>query len=96
MTTNTYDKGDSVRLTATFTVDSVPTDPTTVTLKVKNPAGVTTTYTYGLAELTKSSTGVYYREVTVDDDGMYYYRFEGTGTCIAASEGQLKVRSSEF
>jgi len=93
---NTYDKGDSVRLGATFTVSDVNTDPTTVTLKVKNPAGVTSTYTYGAAEITKSATGIYYKDITVTDDGMYYYRFEGTGTCVAASEHGFEVRKSEF
>lgn len=96
MAVNTYDKGDKVRVQATFTVSDVNTDPTTVTLKVKNPAGVTSTYTYALAEITKSATGIYYKDLSVDDDGIYHYRFEGTGTCEAASEHKFEVRKSEF
>ena len=96
MATNTYDKGDAVRLRVTFTVASVNTDPTTVTLKVKNPTGTTTIYTYALAEITKSATGIYYKDISVDDDGIYAYRFEGTGTVEAATEHKIKVRSSEF
>ena len=40
MVVNVYDKGDAVRLQCTFTVSSVPTDPTTVTLKVKVQMGL--------------------------------------------------------
>lgn len=96
MATNTYDKGDLVRVKATFTVSSVLTDPTTVTLKVKDPDGTISTYTYTGGTITKSSTGVYYKDVSVSNDGAWYYRFEGTGTCQTAAEGMFKVRKSEF
>ena len=96
MVINTYDIGDNIRLKAIFSVSGVATDPSTITLKVKNAAGVTTTYTYALAEITKSSTGIYYRDVSVDDDGMWYYRWEGTGTVETSEEHSFKVRSSEF
>ena len=55
---NYYEKGETVRITGTFTVSDVATDPTTVTLKVQNPAGTETTYTYAAGEITKSATGV--------------------------------------
>ena len=96
MAINTYDKGDSVKLQATFTIDSVNTDPTTIVLKVKNPAGTSIAYTYLAAEITKSANGIYYKEISVTDDGMWYYRWEGTGNLLAASEHSFKVRSSEF
>jgi hypothetical protein len=96
MAVNTYDKGDAVRLKGTFTVSSVATDPTTVTLKVKDSDGTISTYTYALAQITKLSTGIYYKDVTVSNDGLWYYRFEGTGACIAAGESQFEVRRSEF
>ena len=96
MATNTYDKGDAVRVKVTFTVKSVNTDPTTITLRIKNPANVTTIYTYGAAEITRDDTGIYYKEISVNDDGMYHYRFEGTGTVEATSEHKFKVRASEF
>ena len=96
MATNTYDKGDAVRLRVTFTIDSVNTDPTTITLRVKNPVGTKTVYTFALAEITKEATGIYYKDISVDDDGIYAYRFEGTGTVEAASEHKMKVRTSEF
>jgi hypothetical protein len=96
MAVNTYDKGDAVRLKATFTVSSVVTDPTTVTLKVKDSDGTISTYTYAGGTITKLSTGIYYKDVTVSNDGIWYYRFEGTGSCIAAGENSFEVRRSEF
>jgi hypothetical protein len=96
MTVYTYDKGDTVRLKAEFKVSSVLTDPTAVTLKVKDAAGTTSTYTYALAEITKSSVGVYYKDIAITDDGIWYYRFEGTGAVTAAGESQFEVRRSEF
>jgi len=96
MPVNAYDIGDSVRLKATFTVSEVNTDPTTITLKVKTPSGVTTSYTYAGGQVTKQETGIYYKDINLDDDGMWYYRWEGTGTVIASEEHSLKVDPSEF
>ncbi len=95
-TANTYDKGDGVTLEATFTVGSVLTDPTTVTLKVKDPDGTITTYTYTGGTVTKTSTGLYTKTITVSNDGAWYYRYEGTGAVQAAGEVMFKVRKSEF
>jgi len=93
---NTYDINDLIRLGATFTVDNVNTDPTEVTLKVKDPTGTTTTYLYSLAEVTKSATGVYHKDITLTDTGIYYYRFEGSGAVVSADENSLIVERSEF
>lgn len=86
---NRYDKGDAVRLTATFAVAGSETDPTTVTLKVKDPSKNTDTYTLATGGVTKSATGVYYRDVVLDEGGEWFYRWEGTGTCMAAGEGHF-------
>mgnify|MGYP003337657747 CR=1 FL=1 len=45
--TTSYDRGDLVRLTATFTVSGVATDPSGVVLYVRQPSGTLTTLTYG-------------------------------------------------
>ena len=96
MAVNVYDKGDAVRVQCTFTVSSAPTDPTTVTLKVKDSDGTISTYTYAMGQITKSATGIYYKDIIVANDGLWYYRFEGTGACQAAGETQFRVRESEF
>jgi len=93
---NLYDLNDGVRVGATFKVATVNTDPTTITLKVKDPDRTTTTYTYALAEITKSATGIYYKDITANRVGRWNYRWEGTGTVVATDEGTFIVELTDF
>lgn len=72
------------------------TDPTTITLRVKSPDAVTVVYTYALAQLTRDALGKYSKTVTVNQVGTWFYRWEGTGTVVAASEGHFDVKRTEF
>ena len=95
---NLHDKGDLVRSTATFTnTAGTATDPTTVVCKVRTPAGVVTTYTYGTdAALVKSATGVYYVDVSLTAVGQWWVRWEGTGTVQQAEEDTFLADESRF
>jgi hypothetical protein len=88
---NSYAKNQVVRISVSFTASGVATDPTTVTLVVQNPAGTETTYTYAASEITKSATGAYYKDVTGNVEGDWYYWWYGTGTCGAADQGWFTV-----
>ena len=91
----TYYVGSKVRLTGTFTVSSTNTDPTTVKVRVKKPDGTITAYTYVTdAEVVKSATGIYYIDVTLTLGGTWTYRWEGTGTVVAASEATVTAQYS--
>ena len=92
---NLYDVGDLVRISGPFTVAGVATDPTTVTLKIKDPSGNVATYTYALAEIIKDSVGNYYKDIIIDEAGYWYYRWEGTGTVQAADEKYLFVHTQQ-
>lgn len=88
------DVGDRVTFTATFTTAAaVAVDPTTVTLKVLDPSGNTTTVTSGF---TNDSTGVYSYEVDIDEAGVWRWRWAGTGDAVAADEGEFRVSQSVF
>jgi len=91
---NKYDLGDSIRLRSVFTIDGSIADPTDVTLEVKRPPG--TVDNYATIDLVKQSTGIYYKDITLDDTGIWYYRFYGTGTVIAADEDSFIVQRTEF
>lgn len=91
-----YDKGDLVRISVTFSVASVSTDPTTVTLKVKDPAGTVTAYTYALAEVARDAAGQYHKDITITETGTWRYRWEGTGAVVTAGEAYLMARPTEF
>jgi hypothetical protein len=87
-----YDISDAVRFEIHFTIGDVPTDPTTVTLYVKDPAGVTVTYNTG--DLTHPETGTYYRDVEVDQSGRWAGRMVGDGAVNATAQEIIDVRRS--
>lgn len=92
-----YDRGDSVRSQATFAVNSVATDPTTVKFKLLSPTGAVTTYTYLIdLQIIRSAAGVYYVDFNVDTPGKWATRWEGTGACAAADETSLQVEQGVF
>lgn len=95
MTIGIYDKGDLVRISGAFTLAGVALDPTTVTLKVKDPSGNVDTYTYALAQVTKASTGNYYKDVSIDEAGYWWYQWTGTGAVESVDEDYLVVRSRQ-
>ena len=89
-----YMVGQAVRLSAVFSNSAgTAADPTTITCKVRNPAGTIASYTP-----TKDSTGNYHYDVTIasDGNGEWLFRFEGTGAVTAAEESSFWVRDSAF
>lgn len=96
MNVNTYDKNQTVRLSARFEVSGADTDPTTITLMVKNLYDAAISYTFAGGEVSKLTTGRYYRDVKLNHSGDWFYRWEGTGTVEAAAEKTLHVNDSEF
>ena len=95
MAINEYPINQVVRLSASFTVGGVLTDPTEVILFVQKPDSSESTYYYSSGTVSKLSTGTYYHDLMVDDSGNWYYRFEGDGV-EAADERQFIARRSEF
>jgi hypothetical protein len=88
-----YDLGDIVRVTGTWTDSGgTATDPGTVTFTYTDPSGTATTLTYVTdAEVVKSSTGVYYVDVTANLEGTWFWRWVSTVSGAAADEGQFAV-----
>lgn len=91
-----FDIGDKIRITGTFTLADTNTDPTAVTLKVKDPSGSIDTYTYAGSSVTRSAAGVYYKDISLDEAGDWYYRWIGTGTVETAEEERFAVRKSRI
>ena len=97
-TLSTYDKGDLVRVTGTFT-DSAgsATDPSVVICQYVDPSGNTVSKTYITdAEVVKDSTGVYHLDIDADEVGSWHYRWYATGTGQSAGENSFNVRNSYF
>jgi len=95
---NTYDYGDLVRVTGTFTnAAGTATDPTAVLCKYRNPSGTITTLTYGTdAALVKSATGIYYTDINANESGVWRYRIYSTGTGQGAAETFFEVSRTVF
>lgn len=94
MTINSYDVGDLVRVSAAFTDDAgTATDPTTVSIAYKSPAGVTTTLVYGTdPEVVRDSAGHYHADIDVTESGTWRFRWFSSGPGQAAEESRFYVR----
>lgn len=91
----TYDKGDLLRVSASFTdEDGDAVDPSTVTFKVK-VGGEVTSYAYGTDdEVEKDGTGEYHADLSLDTEGVWWVRVESTGVGQAAAESSLRVKTA--
>lgn len=97
---NAYDVGDLVRVTGRFTTAAgALLDPTVVLCQVLTPAGVKTTYTYGVdPQVVKDSPGdgVYHLDISITAQGAWFYRWYSTGTGQAAGEEVFTALPSKF
>ena len=72
-------------------------DPTTVRLRVENPAGaVAHDWTFGAdPELTRTAEGKYRAFIDANASGKWHYYVNSTGSGQAAEEGHFTVRASK-
>jgi hypothetical protein len=84
-----------VTLSNTFTVDGVATDPTTVTLTVVDPTGASTSYTYAGAALTRTSAGLYTKDVACATAGRWQAVWTGTGAASDVVPVMWEVRGTD-
>ncbi len=96
MSKGLFDIGDAPRLLGSFSdIDFVPIDPSTVTFKIKDPAGVVTTLVYSFdGSVIKQDTGIYYTDFSVNTDGVHNWKLFGTGSGQVAEQASFEVRSS--
>lgn len=96
-----YSKGSVVRLKSPtnqgFAIAGVPTDPTGVVIKYRDPNGVIVIKTYNTdPEVKKSGTGQYYMDILVTVSGEWFFRFEGTAAPQTTAESSFWVEPSKF
>jgi hypothetical protein len=100
-----YLVGSGVVLTAAWRAEADPMlppteqspyrDPSVVTLVVIDPAGVRTTYVYGVdARVQRANVGRYYATVEAALEGRWAYEWIGDGVAWAAGDGSFYVRSA--
>lgn len=89
---SSYNYGSSVRVKGTFkNASDVLTDPGTVTLRVRDAAGVVSTYTWAGGGVTKDSTGIFYRDITLSGTGEWVFWFVGASGVTAEGGGTMTV-----
>jgi len=82
-----YDVGDLIRITGTWTdADGNVTDPNVIKGNTENPSGTTAQLTISTG-ITKSSTGVYYFDMDLNEEGRWKYRLYGIATGDSSSQG---------
>lgn len=92
-----YDIGDRPSAVGTFLdVDLLPATPTAVTVKVRTPAGIVTTYSSPHATITLGSTTVFEMPDPVDASGTWTVNMTATAGVEAAAEIEFIVRRSKF
>lgn len=71
--------GNTKQLRATFKVDGVDTDPTSITLTIYKPSGVQVTATWA-GTIVKTATGKFKYDLVQDEAGHWKAKWVGTGT----------------
>lgn len=94
--------GDIARVNTGLNADGSPTgfknsagaltDPTTITLRWRVAGGTETTWVYGTNnQIVRDSAGIFHADIPIVSRGLHYFRWVGTGTVAAASEGTFSV-----
>lgn len=88
--------GTGVTTTQTFINSSgAETDPTTVTVVIREPDGTKLTFVYLTdVEVVRDSAGVFHLSFVPDQVGAYGIRWVGTGTVAYAEETFFEVEAS--
>lgn len=87
-----YSRDTEVDLKGTFRdSNEALTDPSAVTLEVRDPAGAVATYTYAASQITRASLGIFTRPQLLDQSGVWYYRFTGTGAVNVGNWKRIDV-----
>ena len=91
----TYDKGDQVRVTATFKTAGTGTAiaAATTTCKHRQPDGSNAADPSILAG---SGTGIYYADISLDQIGTHTVKFASTDIVVAVETIELVVTKSIF
>jgi hypothetical protein len=91
MTIKVYQKGDMVRVTGVFTdLLGALIDPTSTSFKATKPSGSLLSYTYPTT-IVRDSLGNFHIDVSVDEVGTWYYRWESTGVGQASEPAEFVV-----
>jgi hypothetical protein len=87
-------EGQRLIIECEFRKRGVPTDPIGVQCIVRKPSGSQAALNYPDINLTRRELGIFEANITVDEGGTWWVRFEGFGTVDAVQESSFEVRST--
>ena len=90
----TYDKGDQVRVTATFKTAGTLTNTAAKTARQWKPDGTNNDITSDIQ--TGSDSGIYYVDIDLDQIGTHTIKVASTDAVVAAETIELVVTKSIF
>ena len=87
-----YQSGTPIEIQDTFTLDGIPTNPTTVTYSILGPDGTETIYTNADPEVTNPAVGEFLLSLSPPAfPGLYTYDVDATGAVVASRQGSFNV-----
>ena len=91
-----YVLGQVARIATTIAdAAGAPADPGTLRFMTKSPAGVLSTYTYGVdAGVVRDGAGSYHFDLVLSSSGTWDFRWESAAPNPGADEGAITVRKS--
>lgn len=90
-----YYVGQRILIDMEFRKLGVPTDPTIVQVRARNPAdGSVVILTYPATELIRTGVGNFEAAIQVSTPGVWFFRAEGAGIVDAVTEVNLVVMPS--
>lgn len=96
-TIESYFISQKVRIQVEVIQNNVLTDPIEITIMNRDPSGneASQVYNSGAGNVVKVATGLYYYDLTLDEEGNWYIRVETTGV-VAAYELWIICTESYF
>lgn len=95
---NSYDPGNVVTISGEWTDADTGdfVDPTTVTVQVKNPLGLMTSYVVTSGQIVRDELGKFSLDLEPDIQGIWSYNWIGTGANKGSKQSQFKINESQF
>lgn len=96
---NAYEIDTLIQIDGSFVVfgGNQPIDPSAINLFVLDPTGTETEYTYPSGGITRVGTGNYACQITLTKEGVWVYKWQGTGAAVVTSpDTRMMVNQTQF
>lgn len=89
---NEFEYGTTVTVRCLFKLDDVLTDPTTVDLRIEDPSGDISDFSWAGATVTRNSVGNFSKDIVCSEAGEWEHRWTATGPVQAVKTRRFTIR----